>query len=189
MSQSDPSDDNGSVGYGRPPVGRQFKPGQSGNPKGRRKGQKNFATMFAEALKDRVRVRDKSGKIRSLTKKQAMIEVLINQGLAGNLKAVDKLLQLADKYAASEPQSYWDPVEAEKAREKLMRIIEVKAEERAKAHGSPLKRAQGRTARRLGLQARNQDLATRSQTRECSRRVRVGRGARAKKTTKRQKRR
>ena len=132
MSQSDPSDDNGSVGYGRPPVSRQFKPGQSGNPKGRRKGQKNFATMFAEALNDRVRVRDKSGKIRSLTKKQAMIEVLINQGLAGNLKAVDKLLQLADKYAASEPQSYWDPVEAEKAREKLMRIIEVKAEERAK---------------------------------------------------------
>ena len=53
MSGSDQSDDkqNSAVGYGRPPVNRQFKPGQSGNPRGRPKGSKNFATIFAEALK------------------------------------------------------------------------------------------------------------------------------------------
>ena len=51
MSESDQSDDkqNSAVGYGRPPVNRQFKPGQSGNPRGRPKGSKNFPTMFAEA--------------------------------------------------------------------------------------------------------------------------------------------
>ena len=33
-----------SVGYGKPPAHTQFKPGQSGNPKGRRKGQRNVRT-------------------------------------------------------------------------------------------------------------------------------------------------
>lgn len=40
------------VGYGRPPVGRRFKPGQSGNPAGRPRkiaSQREIATrVFAE---------------------------------------------------------------------------------------------------------------------------------------------
>jgi Family of unknown function (DUF5681) len=40
----------GAVGYRRPPRNRQFKPGQSGNPTGRPKGAKNFATALAEEL-------------------------------------------------------------------------------------------------------------------------------------------
>jgi len=35
-----------SVGYCRPPIAKQFKPGQSGNPRGRKKGVKNVATIF-----------------------------------------------------------------------------------------------------------------------------------------------
>jgi hypothetical protein len=41
--------DGGNVGYGRPPVQHRFKPGQSGNPKGRPKGRKNEATIWIES--------------------------------------------------------------------------------------------------------------------------------------------
>ena len=41
------------VGYGRPPVAKQFKPGTSGNPKGRPTGAKNLKTLIREAMTGR----------------------------------------------------------------------------------------------------------------------------------------
>ena len=42
---SNSSRENGyEVGYGRPPKDSQFRPGQSGNPAGRRKGVRNLMT-------------------------------------------------------------------------------------------------------------------------------------------------
>ena len=39
------------IGYGKPPKHTQFKPGQSGNSKGRPRGQRNFRTAVRDALK------------------------------------------------------------------------------------------------------------------------------------------
>lgn len=36
---------SGTVGKGQPPKGSRFRPGQSGNPKGRRKGRENAKTI------------------------------------------------------------------------------------------------------------------------------------------------
>ena len=44
------------VGYGRPPKDKQFKKGQSGNPKGRPKGSRNFRTDLQEELQMQVQV-------------------------------------------------------------------------------------------------------------------------------------
>ena len=55
------------VGYGRPPVHTRFKPGQSGNPKGRRKGQRNLHTVLTEALNQRITIRE-GDRTRSVTK-------------------------------------------------------------------------------------------------------------------------
>ena len=101
MSESDQTGGkpNGAVGYGRPPVNSQFKPGQSGNPKGRPKGSKNFATRFAEALSKPIRVRDRNnGKIRTLSKLDVMIEAITAKAMAGDPKAFATVIQLADKH-------------------------------------------------------------------------------------------
>jgi uncharacterized protein DUF5681 len=44
------------VGYGRPPLMTRFRPGQSGNPRGRPKGARNLSTVVAAALSERVAV-------------------------------------------------------------------------------------------------------------------------------------
>jgi Family of unknown function (DUF5681) len=94
MSESNRSD--GTVGYKRPPVDRQFKDGQSGNPKGRPKGRKNLKTIFVEALNKKVKLRDKNG-TRTVPKLEAMIEVNINKALAGDTNAFARIIQIADK--------------------------------------------------------------------------------------------
>jgi Family of unknown function (DUF5681) len=128
MSESDQSDDkqNSAVGYGRPPVNRQFKPGQSGNPRGRPKGSKNLATMLAEALSRPVTVRDKKGKARTLTKQEVMIEGMTNKALVDE-KAFLIIFQLADKYGVFKQQAEASYVAAQSGIKKwLQRLNEMR---------------------------------------------------------------
>jgi Family of unknown function (DUF5681) len=87
---------DGLVGYGRPPVNRQFKPGQSGNPRGRPKQQKNIATIVDDALRKKIGIR-RGNKFYSVTKLEALIEVILNKALAGDQNACAKLIQVLDK--------------------------------------------------------------------------------------------
>lgn len=81
------------VGYGRPPAHTRFQPGQSGNPRGRRKGAKNLATLLAAALDERVTVKE-GGKQRKITKREAMIKQLVNKSAGADLRAIRMLLDL-----------------------------------------------------------------------------------------------
>jgi len=60
--------------------------------------------MLAEALNEKIRVRDSSGKIHTLSKQEAMVKAMVNIGLRGNPKDVEKVSQLADKYGAFKQQ-------------------------------------------------------------------------------------
>jgi hypothetical protein len=126
MSESDQSDDkpNSAVGYGRPPVNRQFKPGQSGNPRGRPKGSKNFPTMFAEAMSRPVTVRDKKGKIRTLSKQELMVEVMVNKAVAGDPKAFAAVVQFAEKFEVFKRQTQNHRENMDSALLKLKRGLE-----------------------------------------------------------------
>ena len=44
------SEDSRAVGYGKPPRHSQFKPGQSGNPTGKRKGARSLKADLAQEL-------------------------------------------------------------------------------------------------------------------------------------------
>ena len=54
-----PPDNKGDfeVGYGKPPRHTRFKTGRSGNPRGRRKGQRNLAAVLREVLRQTVKVK------------------------------------------------------------------------------------------------------------------------------------
>src|SRR5262245_50508640 len=88
-SQSN-SDHSYAVGYGKPPVHTKFKRGQSGNPKGRRKGQRNVRTIVEEALNQRIRIRE-GNRTRSLTKLDGVILTMITSALKADAKAQSAL--------------------------------------------------------------------------------------------------
>ena len=82
---------NDDVGYGKPPRTHQFKPGQSGNPKGRPKGAKSEATMWNELLNRKIEVRQ-GGRIRKITIREAILQRLAEDSLKGNIKSATFVL-------------------------------------------------------------------------------------------------
>jgi hypothetical protein len=84
-------DEADDVGYGKPPRRHQFKPGQSGNPRGRKKGVKNEATILQELLQQKVAVNDR-GKRRKIILLEAVLRRIIDDCLKGNTKSAAFLL-------------------------------------------------------------------------------------------------
>ena len=82
------------VGYGRPPIEGRFKPGVSGNPKGRPKRQASaVADHIDDVLAKPMTVRER-GRPRVTTRADAMIKMVVSQALAGDLSATQDLLRL-----------------------------------------------------------------------------------------------
>jgi hypothetical protein len=85
---------NDEVGYGNPPKKTQFKKGQSGNPRGRPKGQPNLATVLEKALHEKVIINE-NGRRRAVTKLEAAVKQLVNKAASGDLRALQQLAALA----------------------------------------------------------------------------------------------
>ena len=78
------------VGYKRPPREYQFKPGQSGNPKGWPKKNKSFAEDIKDEMNELIQIQEQ-GKLKKITKQTALIKRLITDALSGKASAI-KLL-------------------------------------------------------------------------------------------------
>ena len=85
------------VGYGKPPKHTRFKPGQSGNPKGRRKRSKNLRSVLREALFKTVTVIE-NGQLRTMTRMEAMVTGLVAKGLKGDIRATESVFRLANQH-------------------------------------------------------------------------------------------
>jgi len=83
----------GEVGYGRPPRASQFKPGQSGNPRGRPRGSLNVATILERTLREKL-VINEGGRRREITKLEAAVKQLANKAASGDARAIQLLLGL-----------------------------------------------------------------------------------------------
>jgi hypothetical protein len=83
------------TGYGKPPVEGRFKPGQSGNPAGRRKGLKNTSTLLKAILDRKIEMRIK-GRVRLVSIREAILTRFADDALKGNTKSAAFLLQRYD---------------------------------------------------------------------------------------------
>lgn len=70
------------VGYGRPPTESQFKPGKSGNPKGRRKKTPSFAEVTEQVLNETIELRV-GDQLWRMSNRNALVRSAIRQALAG----------------------------------------------------------------------------------------------------------
>ena len=120
------------VGYGKPPRHTRFKPGRSGNPRGRPSGSKNLSTLLNEALNEPVIVAENGGQ-RKISKRRAIIKQLVNQSAKGDWRAVKLLLDMLHETAGgSEPETAESSFSA--ADEKV--IAQLKARLNGKKRGS-----------------------------------------------------
>lgn len=93
---SDDRDDE--VGYGKPPKHTRFKPGQSGNPGGRKKGSRNFRTDLEEVLNAKVSIKE-NGKLKKVTSQQAALRRLTEKALVGEGRLITLFLGLAQQHS------------------------------------------------------------------------------------------
>ena len=84
------------VGYGRPPSAHRFKPGESGNPRGRPRRSHSTAAVFEAMFRSTVPMMV-DGRRRRLTVRQAMALRAMKEILTGNPRAIERWLTYAEK--------------------------------------------------------------------------------------------
>ena len=96
---SEPSETE-AVGYKRPPSKTQFKPGKSGNPRGRPKRKVDMSESLNSALDEKIIVPE-TGKV--LTKLEAFVHSTLNRVLQGDAKAIPALVRLLNQTEQFKP--------------------------------------------------------------------------------------
>jgi hypothetical protein len=89
------------VGYKRPPRHTRYRPGQSGNPRGRPKGTRNLATDLGEEIAERIPIREGERRLR-VSKQRAMLKALVAKALKGDTRAASIVLQLVERIVTPE---------------------------------------------------------------------------------------
>ena len=96
------------VGYGKPPIGSRFKPGRSGNPKGRPKGSNNLKTDLAEELAERVQVTENGRRIK-VSKQRLVVKALTAKAVKGDTRAATVLIGLLTQTFGLDPPDQRKP--------------------------------------------------------------------------------
>jgi hypothetical protein len=117
------SERNYKVGRGKPPVHTRFKKGQSGNPKGRRKGKVTVAdvdAMLDQVLNSLIDVNE-NGRPQKMSKLRALLTQIVNKGLKGHHASTSLVMsQLARRIGHTEPDASAAGKTDEEARSALL---------------------------------------------------------------------
>ena len=90
------------VGYGNPPKASRFKPGQSGNPKGRPKGSRSARALLDRALSTPITITE-NGKSRTVQHREALFKSLTAKALKGDMRSLALIIKLMDLYKLDMP--------------------------------------------------------------------------------------
>ena len=97
------------IGYGRPPRSTQFQPGQSGNPIGPGKRPRSIGAAADKALASKVAVIDQHGRRRSIRAEELIMRRFRDAALNGDVKAAGFLMDRAERYRSSQPETTQAP--------------------------------------------------------------------------------
>ena len=86
------------VGYAKPPASHQFKPGQSGNRRGRPPGRTNIATALRDAVQQKRPVTI-GGKACEMSTLDVILRKQIEKAVVGDTKAFNAVMELLEGYA------------------------------------------------------------------------------------------
>lgn len=131
-------DEPDAVGYGRPPKHSRFKPGQSGNPKGRPKGARSPRALWNELIEGTVVVNDGKRK-RRITKRELIYSTLLTSAARGDAKAREQVLRQDERMLApSDASEAAQPVHDMEAadREALERFVALRPKQAQTPEGS-----------------------------------------------------
>jgi hypothetical protein len=102
-------DENGDVGFKKTPRHTRFPKGQSGNPKGRPKGRKNYRTRFLEIINEKVTVNE-NGRRRKLPKFDVAVRQAINKAVSGDERGMKMLLELYRQFVRDSDDDKQRPI-------------------------------------------------------------------------------
>lgn len=88
-----PPDDDEPVGYRHPPKQYQFKPGRSGNPKGRPKGAPGLRKILEKEFAHRLEIREGGNRIK-LSKLQVIVKRELEKAMGGDQRAIEHVIAL-----------------------------------------------------------------------------------------------
>ncbi|QDC37746.1 DUF5681 domain-containing protein [Sphingobium fuliginis] len=94
--------DDYEVGYGKPPAATRFKPGQSGNPNGRKpkpKAETKLKPVLKNVLEEPVKIGG-----RSYTPMEVMVRNLVNKAMKGDDRAIRAVMELEQKLGLDKPE-------------------------------------------------------------------------------------
>jgi hypothetical protein len=85
------------VGYRRPPKANQFRPGETGNPRGRPKGSRNIRTVLFDVIGKKIAVTE-NGQTRRLPALEVMLRRLVNDAVRNDPRAIKLIVSMLDRY-------------------------------------------------------------------------------------------
>jgi Family of unknown function (DUF5681) len=132
------------VGYKRPPKRSQFRPGQSGNPAGRKQGVRNIRSDLMQELSEIIAYPE-NGRERKVSKQRAVVKTLVAKAIDGDDRAISTVFACVRDIERGNEDSTSFPADTEDleilesfvARERKRQALKRDADKTA----APLKRA------------------------------------------------